>query len=340
MSNEQYLKGWNKQTPAYTTQTADGRHPDQQVQEFGPGLRGAALYADLGIAEATGGQFRAHIIKWNQEQLKKDREANVKPTTGMHRHHYDFHFNYVLKGSTSFVVDGVEGVITCKAGDSYFLPSRILHNEIEASDDIVILELYGPAKVATEQLEDEVGQGRRFVDLTKTADEKQYLKGWNKQTPAYTTQTADGRHPDQQVQEFGPGLRGAALYADLGIAEATGGQFRAHIIKWNQEQLKKDREANVKPTTGMHRHHYDFHFNYVLKGSTSFVVDGVEGVITCKAGDSYFLPSRILHNEIEASDDIVILELYGPANVATEQLEDEVGQGRRYADMTITADGE
>ena len=43
MSNEQYLKGWNKQTPAYTTQTADGRHPDQQVQEFGPGLRGAAL---------------------------------------------------------------------------------------------------------------------------------------------------------------------------------------------------------------------------------------------------------------------------------------------------------
>ena len=169
---------------------------------------------------------------------------------------------------------------------------------------------------------------------------EQYLKGWNKQTPAYTTQTADGRHPDQQVQEFGPGLRGAALYADLGIAEATGGQFRAHIIKWNQEQLKKDREANVKPTTGMHRHHYDFHFNYVLKGSTSFVVDGVEGVITCKAGDSYFLPSRILHNEIEASDDIVILELSGPANVATEQLEDEVGQGRRYADMTITADGE
>ena len=39
----QHLKGWNKQKEAFTTQTADGRHPDQQVQEFGPGLRGAAL---------------------------------------------------------------------------------------------------------------------------------------------------------------------------------------------------------------------------------------------------------------------------------------------------------
>ncbi len=72
----QHLKGWNKQTPAFTTQTAEGRHPSQKVQEFGPGLRGAALYADLDIAEATGGQFRAHIIKWNQEQIKKNREAN------------------------------------------------------------------------------------------------------------------------------------------------------------------------------------------------------------------------------------------------------------------------
>ena len=168
----------------------------------------------------------------------------------------------------------------------------------------------------------------------------QHLKGWNKQTPAFTTQTAEGRHPSQKVQEFGPGLRGAALYADLDIAEATGGQFRVHIIKWNQEQLKKNREANIKTTTGMHRHDYDFHFNYVLKGWTKFVIEGVEGEITCREGDSYFLPSRVLHNEIESSDDVVILEIYGPANVATEQLEDEGGQGRRFADMTKTADGE
>ena len=39
----QHLKGWNKQKEAFTTQTADGCHPAQQVQAFGPGLRGAAL---------------------------------------------------------------------------------------------------------------------------------------------------------------------------------------------------------------------------------------------------------------------------------------------------------
>ena len=89
----------------------------------------------------------------------------------------------------------------------------------------------------------------------------------------------------------------------------------------------------------MHRHDYDFHFNFVLKGSVSLVIDGVEGEITCRAGDSYFLPSRILHNEIGASDDVEVLEVYGPANVATEQLEDEVGHGGRFADMTETAGG-
>ena len=67
------------------------------------------------------------------------------------------------------------------------------------------------------------------------------------------------------------------------------------------------------------------------------MIEGVEGEITCKEGDSYLLPSRSLHNEIASSDDVVILEIYGPANVATEQLEDEVGQGRRFADMTEAA---
>ena len=169
MNDEQHLKGWNKQTPAFTTQTAEGRHPDQQVREFEPGMRGNCLYKDLGIAEATGGQFRAHIIKWNPELRNKDKEAGVKQTTGMHRHDYDFHFNFVLKGSVSLVIDGVEGEITCRAGDSYFLPSRILHNEIGASDDVEVLEVYGPANVATEQLEDEVGHGGRFADMTETA---------------------------------------------------------------------------------------------------------------------------------------------------------------------------
>ena len=48
--SEQRMTGWNKQKPAFTF--TKGR-------EFGSGLRGALLYADLGLAEATGGIHHA-----------------------------------------------------------------------------------------------------------------------------------------------------------------------------------------------------------------------------------------------------------------------------------------
>ena len=92
MSNER-LDGWNKQGLAFD---------HAKDREFGPGLRKASLYADLGVAEATGGQFRAHVIKINT-----DRHTD-QGTTGMHRHDDDFQFNYVISGSITFVIDGVE----------------------------------------------------------------------------------------------------------------------------------------------------------------------------------------------------------------------------------------
>ena len=79
-------------------------------REFGAGLRRAALNADLGVAEATGGQFRAHVIKVNHDRHTE------KGTTGMHRHDYDFQFNYVISGPISFVIDGVEGGRTLQRG--------------------------------------------------------------------------------------------------------------------------------------------------------------------------------------------------------------------------------
>ena len=69
MSDER-LDGWKKQDHAFN-------YPKDR--EFGPGLRRAALYADLGVAEATGGQFHAHVIKINT-----DRHTD-QGTTGMHR---------------------------------------------------------------------------------------------------------------------------------------------------------------------------------------------------------------------------------------------------------------
>ena len=102
------------------------------------GLRSGALYADLGLAEGTGGNFHAHIIKVNPEV------HSAEGTTGMHRHDYDLQFNYMLSGDIDFVIEGIEEKLTFRAGDTYLLPHRILHNETRVSDDYSVLELYGP----------------------------------------------------------------------------------------------------------------------------------------------------------------------------------------------------
>ena len=74
----------------------------------------------------------------------------------------------------------------------------------------------------------------------------------------------------------------------------------------------------------MRRHDYDFQLNYVISGSITFVIDRVEGERTFNAGDTYLLPSKILHNETWVSDDFEVLEFYAPANAATEQLTPEI----------------
>ena len=74
------------------------------------------------------------------------------------------------------------------------------------------------------------------------------LQGWNPQKLAFTY---------SKDWEFGSKLRGGALYADLGLAEA---------------------------------------------------------------------PARILHNEPRVSEDYSVVQVYGPANAATEQLTQEIIQ--------------
>ena len=46
--------------------------------------------------------------------------------------------------------------------------------------------------------------------------------------------------------------------------------------------------------------------------------------LTFNAGDTYLLPSKILHNETWVSDDYQVLEIYAPANAGTEQLTEEI----------------
>jgi mannose-6-phosphate isomerase-like protein (cupin superfamily) len=104
------------------------------------GLRSFMEYRDLGVAAATHGQVRAHVIR-----VKKDGPgAHDLHTTGLHRHLCDFQLFYVLKGWMKFVYEG-HGEHTFHAGDCVVQPAGIVHNELDCSDDVEILEVYSPA---------------------------------------------------------------------------------------------------------------------------------------------------------------------------------------------------
>src|ERR671934_477496 len=107
---------------------------------FTTGLRSFMEYRDLGIERATHGRFRAHVIR-----IKADSAgAHELHTTGLHQHQCDFQMFYVLKGWIRFIYEG-HGEHTFHAGDCVVQPAGIVHNELECSDDVEVLEIYSPA---------------------------------------------------------------------------------------------------------------------------------------------------------------------------------------------------
>ncbi|PYN92997.1 MAG: cupin [Candidatus Rokuibacteriota bacterium] len=122
------------------------------------------------------------------------------------------------------------------------------------------------------------------------------------------------------------GLRSFMEYRDLGIDHATHGQFRAHVIR-----IKRDAGGSHDlHTTGLHQHLCDFQMFYVLKGWIKFVYEG-QGEQTFHAGDCVLQPAGIVHNELECSDDIEVLEIYSPAvheTVVVEKMPEAVAASR------------
>ena len=117
--------------------------------KFEKGLRSCFEYRDLGISNATHGQFHAAISRV-QEGAKGEQELR---TTGMHRHLCDFQLFYVLKGWCTMVYEG-EGEFTFREGDCCLQPAEIAHNELQCSEDFECLEVYSPAVHETVTLED------------------------------------------------------------------------------------------------------------------------------------------------------------------------------------------
>ena len=108
------------------------------------------------------------------------------------------------------------------------------------------------------------------------------------------------------------GLRTYAQYRDLGVAEASSGVARAHVIR-----LIGPCEPEV--VSKLHFHDVDFQMVYVLKGWVKTYMEGV-GETTFQTGSSWTQPSRIKHLIMDYSDDVELLEVILPADFKTVEL--------------------
>ena len=82
--------------------------------------------------------------------------AGMTQPTGWHYHTCEMQFVYVLKGKLSIEFeDGT--VATFAAGDAFFVPGGVRHNEIYASEDKEALEVSVPGKIETVNCERPAG---------------------------------------------------------------------------------------------------------------------------------------------------------------------------------------
>jgi hypothetical protein len=121
---------------------------------------------------------------------------------------------------------------------------------------------------------------------------------------------AISHHRDEDFKA--DGLRAYAQYRDLGIADATGGLARAHVIRLigpcNPDEVSK-----------LHFHDVEFQMVYVLKGWVKTYMDGI-GETTFNIGSSWTQPPKIRHLIMDYSDDVELLEVILPADFETTEL--------------------
>ena len=121
---------------------AISHHRDEDFKA--DGLRAYAKYRDLGIAEASQGLARAHVIRligpFDPAEVSK-----------LHFHDVDFQMVYVLKGWVKTYMEG-QGETLMKQGSAWTQPPRIRHLIMDYSDDVELLEVILPAEFKTVEL--------------------------------------------------------------------------------------------------------------------------------------------------------------------------------------------
>ena len=131
------------------------------------------------------------------------------------------------------------------------------------------------------------------------------------QKPAFTqsllvTHVEDTRFAPIEANNGAP--RPQFLYRRLGVEEATGGAYDAHVIKG---------VPGGKPPIAEHKHtELDFLFVYVLKGWMSFHYHG-HGEHRLNAGDCHIIPPGLSHTVTGWSEDVEILEITAPGHYKT-----------------------
>ena len=106
---------------------------------FSPGRRTFFKYRDLGLEAATNGKMRAY---------QNSSIVGMTEPTGWHYHICEMQFVYVLRGTLTIEFeDGTVG--TFSAGDAFFVPGGMKHNEIYVSEDKEALEVSVPGKIGT-----------------------------------------------------------------------------------------------------------------------------------------------------------------------------------------------
>jgi len=108
------------------------------------GLRTYAKYRDLGIADASHGLARAHVIRLIGP-------CNPAEVSKLHYHDVEFQMVYVLKGWVKTYMEG-QGETLMKQGSAWTQPPRIKHLIMDYSDDVELLEVILPAEFKTVEL--------------------------------------------------------------------------------------------------------------------------------------------------------------------------------------------
>jgi len=114
-------------------------HATQSSAPQVAGRRRFFTYRDLGVMAASGGKLRAQTMTAIE---------GMNEPTGWHYHACEGQFVYALKGWVDLEFETGEQ-IRLKAGESLYIPGHMKHNELQASDDLEILELSVPGEFVT-----------------------------------------------------------------------------------------------------------------------------------------------------------------------------------------------